>query len=198
MLFGERRSFSVARQLIETNGNRLAQIHGDVVLAGGNVHQPVAVAEVRVRQPALFRAEKQRDPAGCGCQPLANQARAGFKALQRMLQRALADRGGAHDQRAIRDGFGHRCVLFRPREHLGRADGRTRVAKRRRVRVHDAQAGKAEIAHGARGRADVERVARGDKNDAQAIGLRGCSQERLFYATGGGECSLVTRRWTKA
>jgi hypothetical protein len=38
----------------------------------------------------------------------------------------------------------------------------------------------AEIAHGARGRADIQRVARGHQNDAQAVELSGGWQARLF------------------
>src|SRR5581483_2329670 len=51
-----------------------------------------------------------------------------------------------------------------------------RFAKRDLVRIHDAQVHEAEVAHGAGGGADVQRIARRNQDDAQAVRL-GCRQQ---------------------
>ncbi len=43
-----------------------------------------------------------------------------------------------------------------------------------------AQMPEAEVAHGARGRADVERIARRDQNDAETVEFSRSQQGRLF------------------
>ena len=63
--FGEalefRRGLGAADQFVKAEGDRLAEIHGDVLFARGNPHQPVAVAEILVGQAEFFRAEEERD-----------------------------------------------------------------------------------------------------------------------------------------
>lgn len=86
-----------------------------------------------------------------------------------MLQLPVSNCRGSHDERAIGNGFGHGFVMLRACEDCGSAYGGARVAKRGFVRLHHAQMPDAEIAHGARGRADVQGIARRDQNDAQAV-----------------------------
>ncbi len=91
--------------------------------------------------------------------------------MQRVLQGAVTHGRGADDERAIGHGFGDGGEFFRRGEDLGGADGRAGVAKGRGEGIDHAQASETEIAHGARGGANVERVARGYQNDAQAVGF---------------------------
>ncbi len=92
-----------------------------------------------------------------------------FQALERVLQDAAADGGGSNHERAVGDGFCNGVVLFGLRKQRGSSDGRTRFAKGRVVGVHQAQAKEAKVAHGARRSANVERIARGHEDDAQAV-----------------------------
>src|SRR5271155_6138959 len=101
-----------------------------------------------------------------------------------MLQIPVADGGGSDDERAVGDGFGDGLELFGTLEYVRRADGGARFAKRRLVGIHHAQMPKSEIAHGAGGRADIERVARGDENDAQAVELSGAGQGGSGFSSG--------------
>ena len=88
-----------------------------------------------------------------------------------MLRLAAADGGGADNERAIRDRFGN-CFEFRGlREQRLSANGGTRLAKSPFVGTHREKMEETEVAHGAGRRANVERIARGDKNNPQAIGF---------------------------
>jgi hypothetical protein len=98
-----------------------------------------------------------------------------------MLQFTASDRRSSYHERAVRDGFGHALELFRAREQRRSSHSGTRFAPRHFVRVHHAQAKKAEVAHGASGGADVERVARTHQDDAQTVEFCRGKQERLFY-----------------
>ena len=96
------------------------------------------------------------------------------------MEMARTDRGGADDQGAIGDCVGDALEFFGAGENGGGAHGGTRLLKRGRVGIDDAEMMEAEIAHGARGGADVERVARGDEDDAQAVGFGGSKQAAIF------------------
>ncbi len=93
----------------------------------------------------------------------------------------MPHRGGADNQRTISHGFGNGLVLFRRGEQLRSADCGTSFAECGFERSHDAQAEEAEIAHGPRGSADVEGIARGHQDDAQTIKFKRNGQECLFY-----------------
>ena len=90
-----------------------------------------------------------------------------------MLELAMADGGGANDQRAVGDGIGDCLEFFRGGQQGGRADGRARLAKRGVEGVDESETLKAEVRHGARRRANVERIARGHQDDTEAVGFHG-------------------------
>jgi len=96
---------------------------------------------------------------------------------QRMVRSAAAERSGSHDERAIGYGISHVLVLFRTRQERGSTHGGTRLPERNFVGIHNTQAGKTEVAHGASRRSDVERVACGHQDDAQTVEFRWSKQD---------------------
>lgn len=173
-LFEHARSVAFADQFIQADGHGLPQIHRDVFLAGGNADEPVAVAQIVVRQAKFLRAEKQRHAAGAEAAP--DLAGALLDAAHRMVQMAVAHGCGPDDQRAVAHSRCDGIVLLGAGEKGRGAHGGARFAKASFVRMHHAQAGKAEIAHGAGGRSDIERVARGYEHHAEAIAF-GCGEQ---------------------
>jgi hypothetical protein len=150
-----------------------------VLFARGDAHQPMTVAEVVVRKAALLGAEQKGDPARFEL-PV-DEPRAIFQPSQRVRQFPVTDRCGSNHQRAVGHGFGNALVLFRARQQRRSSDGGTRLAKGYVVRVHHSKPEKPEIADGASGRADVERIARGHQHNAQTVEFSRNRQGWLFY-----------------
>ena len=88
-----------------------------------------------------------------------------FQAPRGMLKLASGGHGRADHQGAVGDGFGQRRVLPGRGEHVARMNRRAGFAERHVVRIHQAQLGEAEVAHGSRRGADVQRVPRRHQND---------------------------------
>jgi hypothetical protein len=179
--------FCVAREFVEADRYGLAQVHRAVLCAGGDAQQPVAVAQIFVGQAGFFRAEQERDAifftasGALARKTLQNDARASFERAQRMMQFAAAGGCGADYQRAIRDRFRNGAELFGARENRRSAYGRTRFAICGVVGIHQAQMRAAEIAHGASGGANIQRIARRDEDDAKIVQEGRRIHERLFY-----------------
>ena len=100
------------------------------------------------------------------------------------MQCPMADGGGSHDERAIRDRFGDGLELFGTFKQRGGTHGGTRLPERGLIRIHDSQMTSAEIAHRARSRADIERITRRHQDDAEAIELS-WSGQRVAYSKAG-------------
>ena len=100
--------------------------------------------------------------------------------MQRVLQLSMADDGGTDDECAVRNGFGDGRENFCIGEHGGCADGRARLAECRIIWVHQAQVMKAEVAHGTRGRPDVQRVSCRYQNYGEAVGVHGAGLNTKF------------------
>ena len=98
-----------------------------------------------------------------------------------MLQDAAADGRRAHDERAIRDGFAEVPILFRGGEKRRGANRRAGFAKREFIGIYDPEMAEAEVAHRARGGADVEGISRVYQHNAQAFELGFCGQAPLLY-----------------
>ena len=127
------------------------------------------MAQVLIGKAALLRAEKDSDTAAG--EMLTEERCALIQAANAVLQLTLADRGRSDDQCAVVNGSGDGFEFFGPGEQrLGTHRG-TCLAKSQLIRVHDPKMEEAEVAHGAGSSADVERVSRCDKNDAQAVGI---------------------------
>ena len=86
-----------------------------------------------------------------------------------MLQGARSAGGGADDESAIGHGLGDRRELARGLEHMQGFYGGAGFPERDVIGIHQPHLGKAEIAHGSRGRADVQRIARIDQNYFQRV-----------------------------
>ncbi len=108
---------------------------------------------------------------------LTKEASGWFEAANGMLRLAAADGGGADNESAIRYGFGDGFELRGLRKHRRGANGGTRFAEGQFVGIHDAKMEEAKVAHGASGGADVERIARLDKDDVQVLELGEGRQE---------------------
>ena len=96
----------------------------------------------------------------------------------------LADGGGSDDKRAVLDGIGERLEFLGTRKQQRGANGRTCLAKSQFIGVHNTEMEKAEVAHGASSGADVERVARCDKNDSKSVEFGVGRQWRRVYSRG--------------
>jgi hypothetical protein len=182
-------SLGIANEFVQAHSHSLSEVHRNVFFARRDAHQPVTMAEVFVRQTEFLGAEQKCDVART--EPLANQARAIFEAPERMLQFAVAHRCGSHHERAIGNSRGHCFKLFGAGKQFRCAHRGTRFAKSRVVGIHDAQASKTEVAHGARGSAHIERVARRHQDNAQTIEIDRSSQASSFYATRTRPCDFL-------
>jgi hypothetical protein len=110
-----------------------------------------------------------------------------------MLQLPVTHGRRSHHERAIGHGLGHGFEFFRGGEHVRGADGRARFAKRRLIRIHHAQPPEAEIAHGARGRTEVQGIPRGHQDNAEPVEFcQGGQEAPILKHAGGWRCSLVT------
>lgn len=85
------------------------------------------------------------------------------------MQCAVANRSGADDERAIRDGLGNGGEFPRAGEQVGSADGGTGFAECGVVGSDDAQTLHAKVAQGPGRGADVERIACAHEDDAQVV-----------------------------
>jgi hypothetical protein len=92
-------------------------------------------------------------------------------AFDGVLRVAAAHGGGADDESAVRDSFGETLELFGAGEKRRGTHGRACFTKSQFVGIDDTKMEEAEVAHGAGGGADVERIARVDEDDAQVVEL---------------------------
>src|SRR5579863_6388234 len=93
----------------------------------------------------------------------------------------MADGGGSNYKHTVRYGVGHALVFPRPAEQLGSADSGSRFTKGDFVWIYYSQVGETEIAHGAGGRAEVERIARRHQHHAKIAEISRSSQASRFY-----------------
>ena len=127
------------------------------------------MAEVFVRKTTHLTTKKQSNTAAG--ELLAKKAGSLIQAADGVLQLTLSNGSSSDNECAIddrfRDGFEFRSL----RKQRRCTNSGTRLAKSQLIRVDNAKMEEAEIAHGASRCADVERIARSDKNDTQAVGV---------------------------
>ena len=176
-----------ARDFVETDGDSLAEVHGGMGFAGGNVGEPVAVAEVVVGEADFFGSEENRD--ALGGEGVADEVGGGFEGVHGVLGLAVAKRGGSDDEGAVGDGFGEAGEFLGLLQDVGRAHGGAGFAEGEVVGLDDAEMEESEVAHGAGSGAEVERVASADEDDAEVVGCR--EQEGILRP----QSSVAGGRW---
>ncbi len=174
-----RSGFGAPHKFVEADGNGVAKVHRAMRFASGNAEEPLAVADVLIGEAALFRTKEKGDAAAT--EALADEARGFVEAPDGVPQFAAADGGGSDDEGAVCDGVGHGLEPLGAGEQRRSSDSGTRFAKRQLERIHHAEMKEAEIAHGAGGGADVQRVARIHEDDAQAVEFGRSEQQGIIY-----------------
>jgi len=139
------------------------------------------MTEIGIGKSAFLRTEQQSNTAAvCGAQMFADYRRPSIQGANRMLQFTMTSCSRPDDQSAIGDSAGNCPVFLRIGEKFLRANSGTRFTKRRIIRIDHAQIAEVEIAHGACRSANIERIARGHEDHAQAVEFRWKRQDQLF------------------
>src|ERR1035441_4754150 len=162
-----RSGLGIARHLVEAKGDRLTEVHGEVLADGGDADEPVTVAQVLVGEAELFAAEDQR--YGCGGQFAQHEPGAILQAANGVLQLAMSHAGSADHQAAIGDRVGQSGKFLRLLKQRRGADGGAGLTEGHIVGANHGEAREAEVGHGAGGGTDVERVARRHQDYAQVV-----------------------------
>jgi hypothetical protein len=176
-----------AGELVEADGDGLAEVHGEVAAVLRRVHgdggEEGGVGELVVGEAGFFGAEEESDAVlrgrrGWGCvQGLKDEGGGLLEGENGVLELALADGGGGDDEGAVGDGGGEGVVaaggvqdVLRGYSGLGLQLG---GFKRGGEVVDDAEVGEAEVLHGASRGADVGGIACADEDDGEAGASRG-------------------------
>src|SRR5579863_542582 len=104
-----------------------------------------------------------------------------------MLDLSLSHSAGGNYESAIGNCVGDVLELFGGGENVRCPDRGTRLAKRRPVRIDHAQMREAEVTHGARGGANIERIARGNQHYTQTVEFRGEWRQAAILCHGSGQ-----------
>ena len=138
---------SPSGQLVKTDGDRLAKVHGGLMGAGGNFDDHMAAREVVTRETTLFRTKDESGSAAAG-DFIVEDGSERRQGNGRLPEPAAAKRCGAGHETAIGNGFGKAGALGRPFEQLWRTNGGTGFAPMGCKGRNHGQTGKSEIGHG--------------------------------------------------
>lgn len=166
---GSRRRFS-GREFIETDSRCLPQVHRRLLRFGGYLHEKVAVGQVFAGEPMFFRSEDDGDTTATG-QMLVDDRGYGIQTDNRLFGLAVSKSAGAENEHAFADRVGDGCLYLRVLQDCGGPDGGLRFVPVRFIGGDDGETTETEVCHGSRHRADVERIARGDEHDGDAVAL---------------------------
>ncbi len=121
------------------------------------------MAHVFIGEAEFFRAEQQS--GGRSREVLVQKPACGFQAMEGQVEVAMACRRGSHNERAI--GYRRRNVVedLSLLQNLMRANCGAGFLKGDVIRIDQPEMGVTEIAHRARGGADVERITRRNENN---------------------------------
>jgi hypothetical protein len=142
------------------------------VSVGGDLDQQLAPGEVFAGEAVFFRAEDEGNAGAVGAFTFEERSEVG-KGDDRLLGLAVGEGSGADDQGAVGHGFGQGLRAAGVLEELFSSDSRLRLAPVGLVGGNDGEVRKAEVGHGARGRAYVEGIAWRDQHHADEMGFRG-------------------------
>lgn len=130
----------------------------------------MAVRKVIAREAVLFRSEDESNTAAAG-QFRLNDRGDCRQSNHWLLGLAMGKGAGAEGESAVGDGFGEALGAFCVLEDLWGSDCGSSFAPVRRIGRDNRELGEAEVGHGARDRAYVERIARGDEDDVDAVAM---------------------------
>jgi hypothetical protein len=173
-------------QLVQADGDGLAEIHGRLARVGGDGHEKVAEGEIGAGESALLRPEDQGH-AAAAVQLMPDQRGESGKRDDGLLRLAARESAGAEDEGGLRNGFREALRAARVPEQLLGAHGRAGFAPVRLEGRDNGEMREAEVGQGARCGANVERIARGDEDDGNPVELGGGGQGTIveretFYA----------------
>src|SRR5947209_20090298 len=107
------------------------------------------------------------------CKTLSNDERGLFEGLDGLRKDTWPHRRGSYYQRTIGQGIGQVFKFLGAGKERRGSDGGTRFAEGYGIRINDAQVSETEIAHDASHGADIQGIARRDKNHHQVVELYG-------------------------
>jgi methylthioribulose-1-phosphate dehydratase len=173
------RACSGSGKLVKTHRYGLPQIHRRLARVSGNLDQDVTIRKIVAGEAMLLRPE-DKGRAAAALQRLTGKRGKRRQRNDRLRRPAMFQGPRSGDKNA----FGNRlcqcrkfsCVLKQAR----RSDRRFRLAPMRRIGRDHGKAREAEVGHGPRRRADVERVARADQDDVESVAQfrNGCVGEQ--------------------
>src|SRR5215471_1569255 len=111
------------------------------------------------------------------------------------FNKGFASRASSYKQSAIGYGFRNSFVFCGAGEQLRSSDCRPRFTKRRLVRIDQSEARETKVAHRPRRRPDIERIARGNKNDAKILEIRPRCQTAILSPCEMASAFSVTLWW---
>jgi hypothetical protein len=149
-----------------------------VLIAGRDVHEPMAMRKFFVSESELLGTEQDRD--GSGGESFADEPSSSFEAVEGVFEDAVAPGRGADDEGTVLHGGGYTMILFTASEHGGSIHRGAGLQICDVVRVHETKMGKPEIAHGASGGPDVERVPGRNQHYAEKFAI--CWHEECLRA----------------
>lgn len=165
-------------QLVQTHGDGLAQVHRRLDRGGRNDQQTMAESQIGAREAVLFGSKYQRHPAAAR-EFLLYKGDQVWKQDDGVFRLAVSGRSRAEDESARGECFGKRWKLTGVAQQVRSPDGRPGFAPMSFERGYDGEMGEAEVSHGARGRAHVERVTGRNQNDFDWVELRGGRQDTI-------------------
>ena len=142
----------------------------------------MAEGEVVAREAVLLRSKDERD-ATAPFQFKADQRREIGEKNHALFGLAVGQRSCADDQGAGCNGVGEGGMLLRVFKEIRRSDGGPGFSPVGFERSDYGQMRKAEVRHGPRRCANVERVAGRDKHDVEAVALEIDEQEMIVERT---------------
>ena len=145
---------------------------------GGNLDQSVAVGKI-IAGEAMFLGSKEQGCARLGKMGVEDGGCLGKK-QKGLVGFTMVASTGPGNKCAVRQCFGEGCSLAGVLQQFGGADGGARFAPVGLIRRDHGETGKAEVGHSASSRADIEGIARRDKDDFEAVALLGGEQEMIL------------------
>jgi len=165
----------VAGDFVEADSDGLAEVHGGLGVGGVDGDEAVAEGEVLGGEAVFFAANEDGGGWGVGGvwlgEGVAEPVCAEGKGEDGEGGSAFVERAGSEDEGAGGEGVGEGIIDLSVAEEVWCPDGGLGLAPVDGKGGDDGEVAEAEVGHGAGSSADVERVAWGDEDDEEAVGL---------------------------